>query len=319
MRESFLFSMNAVLPVFLLAVIGFIFQKTGLLRDSFFTEANRLMFRVSLPVSLYLDIVSCEDFSLSDGGIVLFVIAGILILFALLFLTVPLVVKENPKRGAFIQGVYRTNIAILCLPLMENMFGDDGGRVMALVLPFSILLFNALAVVVLSVYAPEDKKKKPSALIRSILKSIVTNPLIIGILLGLLSAAIGLRLPVFAEKTLNYVGQLTVPLALLALGGRFSVRTMKKSWKLTASAVLLRCFLVPAAAAAAGIALGFRGTELGAIFVVFGSPSAVSGYVMAESMGSDYDLAGQILLSTTAVSVFSIFLGVFFLRYFNFI
>ena len=319
MGESFLFSMNAVLPVFLLAALGYVFRKTGVLGDPFFSGANKLMFRISLPVSLYLDILSCGSFSLSDGGAVLFVVSGILVLFFLLLLTVPLFVKGNRQRGAFIQGVYRTNIAILCLPLMKNMFGDDGGKVMALILPFSILLFNALAVVVLSLFAPEEKKKTKKELAVSILKSIVTNPLIIGIVLGLFSAAIGLQLPAFAEKTLNYVGDLTVPLALIALGGRFSVKTMKSDMPLLISAVLLRCFLVPAAAVGAGILCGFRGLELGAIFVVFGSPTAVSSYVMAESMGSDYDLAGNILLSTTVVSAFSLFLGIFFLRYFRLI
>ena len=313
MLDSFLYSVNVIFPVFLLVLLGWLFGKIGLLSSSFFKEANRFVFKVTLPVTLYSEIVSC-GVPASGGKLLLFVIADILLLFLLLMLLVPPFIHSNDRRGAFIQGVYRSNIAILGVPLIENMFGSQGIATLSVVMPFSIILYNILAVAVLSIYAPIDKKKKLSEIVLSILKNIVTNPLIIGIVLALITVSLPFKLPVFAEKSLHYLSSLTMPLALMSLGASFSLQQLKARAPLAISASLLRTIAVPLLFVVAGVILGFRGAELGTIFVVFASPTAVSSYVMAENMGSDHELAGQIVLITTLMSLFTIFAGTFLLK-----
>lgn len=313
MLNSFLYSIQVIFPIFFLVFLGWLFGRIGMLSPAFFKDANRFVFKITLPVTLYLEILSCGLPS-SGGKLLLFVIPGILVLFLLLTLAVPLLIRENDRRGALIQGVYRSNIAILGVPLIENMFGSDGISSLSVVMPFSIILYNILAVVILSIFAPADRKKKPSELIRSIAHSIVTNPLIIGIVLALLTSLLRIRLPMLAEKSLGYLSALTMPLALMTLGATFSVHKLKGRISLAISASLLRTVLVPLLFVTVGALLGFRNVELGVIFVVFASPTAVSSYIMAENMGSDHELAGQIVLITTLLSLFTLFAGTFLLK-----
>lgn len=313
MLDSFLYSIQVIFPIFFLVFLGWLFGRLGMLSSAFFRDANRFVFKVTLPVTLYLEILSCGLPS-SGGKLLLYVISGILALFLVLTLTVPMLIRSNDRRGAFIQGVYRSNIAILGVPLIENMFGNRGISVLSVVMPFSIILYNILAVVILSIFAPADKKKKPAELFRSIIRSVVTNPLIIGIVLALMTALLHIRLPVLAEKSLRYLSGLTMPLALMTLGATFSVHKLKGRISMAISASLLRTVIVPLLFVTAGALLGFRDAELGVIFVVFASPTAVSSYIMAENMGSDHELAGQIVLITTLLSLFTLFAGTFLLK-----
>ncbi len=318
MLDSLLFSVNAVFPILLLAVFGAFLARCGILSETFFTQANKFMFRITLPITLFLDVITSDEirfFSPLTG----FCLAFFAIELFLLLLIVPLVLKDNAKRGAFIQGTYRTNIAIIGVPLIASLFGEAGSVTMAGVLPIIVMCFNVSAVIILSVFAPEEKKKSPSALLREILFSVIKNPLIIGIVIGLLFRLLPFSLPAFAEKTLSYLDALTLPLALMALGASFRTDKFKGRIGLAILSSLLRCIVIPTAALTAAILLGFRNESLGTIFVIFGSCTAVASFVMSENMGSDSMLSGQIVMLSTALSAVTIFIGATLLRTMGFI
>ncbi len=317
MTDSLLFSLNAVFPIFLLAVLGWFLAKCKQPGEAFFSAANKFMFRITLPITLFLDVIEGETISLTSP-LTVFCIAMFAVQILLLLLFSPLFIKDKRKCGAFIQGAFRTNIAIIGVPLIASMFGDEGTSIMAGVLPVMVILYNIFAVVILSIFAPAEKKKAPSALCKEILLSILKNPLIIGIVAGLIFRLLPFSLPAFAQKTLSYMDALTVPLALLALGAAFKADQLKGRIGLAAIASLLRCVVTPAIALSAAVLLGFRGAQLGAVFVVFGSCTAVSSYVMSESMGSDAMLSGQIVMLSTALSSVTIFIGTTLLKFFGF-
>lgn len=316
MYESFIYSINAVVPIFILVILGYFIRRTGFLSDAFITGADRIVFHIALPALLFTDIVSAveESGTGADPGFTFFCTGGILAVFLAALAVVPLAVKGNPQRGSMIQASFRSNFAILGVPLAQNMFGDAGVRKIALVMPFCIALFNALAVIAFSVFAPEGKKLPPSKIAGNIAVSIAKNPLVISIIAAVLVSFLPFSLPKIVIKPLGYLGDLTLPLALISLGANFRFSDLRGGMVLSLAASAVKVIAVPAAAVAAAIALGFRGVELGVILVLFGGPSAVSGYIMAKNMGGDHALTGQITLMTTFACMFTLFGGVFALK-----
>ena len=319
MLDSFLYSVNIILPVLLIVALGYILKRIGFLTKEFTDVAEKLVFKVALPVQLFLEIAQSDGISAFSGKFIIFCVCGILILFFALCLTVPLFIKENDKRGAFIQGVYRTNFAILGIPLATSMFPEDGGTQIAVIMPFAIFLFNALAVVILSIYAPKERRLSKGQLVLKIFKSTVTNSLIIGIVLALPFMIFKIQLPAFTSKALGYLSNMTMPVSLICVGATFSFSSLAKRMNLAISATLLKTVAVPLVAVTAAVLLGFRGSQLGVILILFGAPTAVASYVMAKNMKSDYELAGQILLLTTLICLSTLFLFIFVLKSLGFI
>ena len=186
------------------------------------------------------------------------------------------------------------------------MFGDEGVRVLAMTLPFCIALFNALAVISFSLFAPDEKRLSPADAVKKIALSIAKNPLIISIVLAALVSLLPFKLPAIVTKPLGYLSNLTLPLSLLSLGAGFRFSALRGNLKLALTATAVKMALMPAAVLAVAIALGFRGVDLGVVLILFGGPSAVSGYIMAKNMGGDHELTGQITLMTTFACVFTL-------------
>lgn len=316
MYDSFIYSVNAVAPVFILAVIGYILRRVKLISDEFIAVSDRLVFNVSLPALLFSEITgaAADAGGGSAVGLSLFCIAGILAVFLAALAIVPIAVKGNPQRGSMIQAAFRSNFAILGIPLAQNMFGSEGVRRLALTMPYCIALFNALAVTAFLLFAPDDKKLSPSAAVKKIALSIAKNPLIISIAAALVVSLLPFSLPELVTKPLNTISNLTLPLSLISLGAGFSFSGLRGGMKLALTATAVKMILVPAAALAAAIAIGFRGEDLGVVLVLFGGPSAVSGYIMAKNMGGDHELTGQITLMTTFLCMFTLFFIVFGLK-----
>lgn len=317
MLASFIYSLNAILPIFILVALGFVLKKTKLLSEAFFSASEKLVFKLALPVMLFLEVSGAE---LSDDFIaplVIYCSLGIIVLFFTLCLIVPIFVKDNAKRGALIQGIYRSNFAILGIPLAENMFGDVGRTNIAFVIPFAIILFNILAVVLLTVFAPDEEKKNISAaaVVKDIIFNILKNPLIIAVVLGIPFMLFKWLLPAAADKTLNYIGALSTPLALMSLGANCDAGEFKNRLGQSIIGALCKTVAVPAVTVFVAAIIGFRNDQLGTVFILFGAPTAVTSYIMAKQMKSDYILAGQILLFSTAMCLGTIFAGAFILKY----
>lgn len=313
--DTLLYCINTVAPIFLLVALGQVFLRIGLLDRGFFDRAERFVFKVALPCNLFLSVYGSDASEGFDFALVLYCLGCIAVSVALPCLFVPLFIKENGTRGAFVQGIFRSNFAILGLPLAIRLFPENGGAVAASVMPFAIIPFNALAVVVLTVFSTKGERTDIKATAKSVLCGIVKNPLIIGILLGLPFMLTSLRLPTVIYDSVEYMSVLTTPLALMSLGAGIRLDRLKGGrLRLAFTAAVIKTALLPAVFVTVAALIGFRGAELGTVFILFGAPSAVSGYVMAKNMGSDHELAGQILLLSTLMCVFTVFAGVYILR-----
>ena len=298
--------------------VGFLFRKSGFLPESFFAASDRLVFKAALPALIFTQLAFADKTTSGpeDLRMVLFCVVGVLVTVVVPMLFLPLFVKSKPIRGAWIQGVYRSNFAILGVPFAKNLFGAEGGRIATIMLAVAVPLYNILAVIVLSLHAPTEKKSSAGLVQRAVdlIRDIVCNPLIIAVVLALPFYLWEMHLPIILTKSIGYLADLSTPLALLAIGANFSFRALHGKIGLACGAAVFKTVLFPALAVACAVLCGFSGAHLGIVFIAFGSPTAVSSYIMAKNMGSDHMLASQIIMLTTLFSIATIFLGSFLMR-----
>ena len=285
MLDNLLYSINAIFPIFLLVILGAVLGKCGKMTTSFTEAADWLVFKVALPIMLFLEIARCELSENVDLKLILFLIVSVTSSFLIVSVIVALAVRDNSKRGALIQGICRSNFAILGVPLAVNMFGEVGGQAIAVAMPFVILMFNSYSVVVLSVFTEKKENKFTKKTLLGILKNVVTNPLIIGVLLGVPFMLFHIELPSFVNKTLTYLSNLTTPLALLSLGANFKVESLKGRVGYAVLGSFGKTVILPVIAVTAAVLTGLRGPSLGVVLICFGAPTAVSSYIMAKKNG----------------------------------
>ena len=184
-------------------------------------------------------------------------------------------------------------------------------------MPYAVTLFNVYTVIELNIFAPKETKKSAGKLVFSILKSAITNPLIISSVLGVLFLAFGLKIPseaVFVTETLDALSSCTEALVLIALGAGISIEALRGKIRYSLPTAIYKTLVLPLIAVPiAHLVFGFSGAELAVIFIAFGAPSAVSSYIMAKNMKSDAEVAGQTLLLSTLICTFTIFIGLFIL------
>lgn len=322
--DSFLFAIGAVSPIILMTVIGYLLKRAGFITETLAKALNKLVFRVFLPVMLFLNVYKIEDAEKVDLGYIVYVLLAQILIFLVSIPLVMLVTKKCERRGVLLQATFRSNYALIGIPLAGALFGDSGLLVATLLSAAVIPLYNILAVISLSVF--REGGEKPS--VKKIILGILKNPLIISIAMGMLTLLVRLlfvrwnitfRLsdiaPVFTA--LNYLSSLATPLALLVLGAQFEFSAISSLKKEIVFGTVMRTAVAPVLGI--GIAYLFFGGDFGgahfAAFVsVFATPVAVSSVPMAQEMDADVALAGQLVVWTTLASAFSVFLASMALR-----
>ena len=320
--DSFLFALNAVLPIILTVFIGYFIKKIGLVDSSISKPLNKIVFRVLLPVLLFVNIYKMEGFGGIKGGFIIYAAAVTVLLFIIAIPITRLITREKPKRGALIQGVFRSNYALLGIPLAESLYGAEGLGEATLLSAICIPLFNVLAVITLSIYGNGQKKVK----VKRVFFDIIKNPLIIGVASGILALCIreifiygnvSFRLydakPVYT--VLEYLSRCATPIALISLGIEFEFSAIRELKREIIFGVISRTVAVPVLSLSVAILIfNFTGAQYAALFALFATPVAVSSVPMAHEMGADARLAGQLVIWDTAVSGLTIFLFAFVLR-----
>lgn len=309
--NNLVFSLNATVPVFLMMVFGGFVRKTGLLDSHSTGQLNRFVFRALLPAMLFMDLSTADFRSVWDGRFVAFcVIATLLsVLTALLF---SLLHKDKAERGEIIQASYRSSAAILGIAFINNIYGKT--TIAALMIVGTVPLYNIIAVVALSLTSPQKNGKSGKALAVSTVKSILTNPIILGIAAGILWSVLEIPQPVILSKSVSYLGTMATPLSLIALGASFSFSETKGKVHVTAGIAFIKLVLLCGIFLPLAVMFGFRGEKLIAILVMLGSPTTSSCFVMAKNLGHKGVITSFAVMLTTLCSAFTLTMFLFILK-----
>lgn len=323
--DSFIYALSAVAPIVLMVAIGYFLKRIGMIPAEFSNAGNKLVFRLFMPVMLFLKIYRIQDLSNISLTFILYAVIALLIIFALAVPASILVAGKKDRRGVLVQASFRSGYSLIGIPLAQSLYGEEGAMAAALLSAAVIPVFNVLAVISLSALGSDSSERMS---VKRIILGIVKNPLIIGIVSGL--CAIGIRMlfiqwgvefrlanvgPVM--EVVEYISSLAIPLALLVLGAQFEFSAVSALKKEIIFGTVVRCVIVPLAAL--GIAyFCFRAdltkAQFAAFVALFASPVAVPSVPMVQEMNGDVTLAGQLVVWSTLVAAFSIFLAAFLLR-----
>lgn len=291
-------------------LLGSFFKRVGLIDESFSAKMNKFAFAVALPALLFQDISAVDIRKSWNGGFVLFCfIATFLSITGVTVLSFFVVKRE--ERGEFVQGAYRSSAAILGIAFIQNIYGTSG--MAPLMIIGTVPLYNAFAVIVLSLLKP-GQRKMDKALLQKTLKGIVTNPIILGIAAGFVWAILKIPQPEILQKTVKNMAVLATPLGLMAMGASFEGKKALGKLKPTLIASALKLVVLAAIFLPIAVRLGYRESELVAILVMLGSATTVSSFVMARNMGHEGVLTSSIVMVTTLCSAFTLTGWLFLLK-----
>ena len=306
--ENLMISANAVLPMCLVMALGYGTRRLGWLRREEISTINKIAFRIFLPCLLYYNIY-CSDLSGSfDPLLMAYDVGGVLLTFGLALGYTLLTEKLPERRGVLIQGMFRSNYVIMGIPVATALLGADQLGTVSILIAVIVPLFNMLAVVVLEVF----RGQKPKPL--HILCQIAKNPLVIGSVLGILTLVAGIRLPHILEQTIQSVSAIASPLQLFLLGAFFQFSGLKTYRRELVTVSIAKLIVSPGLFLGLGALLGFRGVAFVSLIGIFASPTAVNSFTMAQQMGGDAELAGDIVVTTSAASILTMFLWIFLFK-----
>lgn len=307
MLDDLLFSANVIVPIFLLIMLGYGLTRLKVWDAHFLKIANNVCFKCLLPVLLFYNVATANIFEVFNGKLIVYCCLCACGLCGLLFLIVPLFIKDKKRRGVMIQGTFRSNFLLFGVPLGLSIGGETGAVLAAVVASFYVPVINMLSVI--SLYAFSDAEGKS---IKSALLGIVKNPLVIGgvsgLVFSLIRNSIGFELPVMLNDTLFNIKSAATPMAFLILGGDLKFASMLRNVKVSIFSVLGKIVLIPAAMlTASALLFGFDQLEMAILVAVFATPNAVSSYAMARNYEADHELAGEIITLGTLLSILTMF------------
>ena len=316
MWSNFVFSLGATLPVFAVMVLGHLLRRAGLLTHGFCHVGNQLVFHLALPAMLFRQIAGMGAGVLIHGPFVIFGAAASLLSVFLVWIPARLFLRDKTEVGAFTQGAFRGNTALLGSVFLQSISGST--EYAPLIVLAAVPIYNVFSVIVLSLESG-GRGKLDGKRVRQALTNVCKNPIILGIILALPFVIFGIPLPRMADKALAFLSGMASPLALLVIGAEFRWEAAVKKLRPTLWAAAVKLLLLPGTMLPLAAALGFRGEALIAYLVMFGTPTAVSSYIMAENMGNDGVLANGIVASTTVFSAVTLTGWIFLLRTLNLI
>lgn len=308
--DSLIYSLTATVPVFLVIVLGYVLRQIGLLDGGFVTVSNAFNFRVTLPVLLFCDMAGSHLREEFDVRLVLFCATVTTVMFFAIWFLARLLLRDKSLVGAFVQACYRSSVAVLGVAFITNIYGN--ARMAPQMILGSVPLFNIYAVAVLT-FEGEHTGSAGDNLIRAA-RGAVTNPIIIGLALGMLASLLDLSFPPMVNKTLGMVGGMATPQALICIGAGFEGRKAVARLKPTLAAAAVKLMALPAVFLPLAVLLGFREQALLAIVIMLGSPVTPSSYVMAKTMGGDDVLTSSAIVATTLLSAFTLTFWIFLFR-----
>ncbi len=309
--SDFIFSINTVLPVFIVVIVGWYIRHRGTVDDHFVGSVSNLVFYYALPAMMFQDVAKSDFTQLANPLFLAVTAAGTLVVFTMAWIFFAFLFRDPRVTGAAAHAAYRGNFIYIGLPIIKNILQTTQAPACTiLVITFILPLYNILAVILLSVCSGDTSGLKPGKLLLNILK----NPMIIAVLLGLAYGATGLPIPTAVDRALTYLGAIASPMALLMVGARMADSPGKHKNTAVMLAAVIKLIVSPLLATTAALCLKMPAEEIVTIFVLFGVPTALNVFIMTRSMGGDDEIAAHAIVTSVFGSTVTMTAGIMILR-----
>jgi len=309
--EHIIFSLNSVIPVFMVMGIGFYLGKKKILTGDFVSQATSLVFYTALPAKLFLDVSRSNFSECLDIRFTAYLLICTCVSFAVAWTLCVLLVKDRTAVSAVVHSAFRGNFVYLGLPICQSILGRESVPSTIMVVTFVLPFYNVLATIVLSYYDPLGRKVSW----KKMLKDILTNPMIVAILAALPFSLMNISLPSAVDKALAYLGQLSTPMALILIGAgtRPSAFAGRGAWIMFGA--VYKVVVTPLLFAVPMLWLGFTPEQMVTAFVMFAVPSAMNVYIVTKKMGGDGELGAAVITVSMLLSAVTLPAGIWWLRF----
>jgi hypothetical protein len=290
-------------PVFALIAAGSLMKRWQFTTEAFLNVSDRLIYYIFFPAMLFWKIGSAPSDLFGES---VFFAAVILTLLTVYALSAAFIVWGRVpafQAGSFSQSCYRFNTYIGVAVIM-NAFGEDGLRRFGILIGIVIPLINVLAVATLIWFGGGRFSGRDRAV--QTLRTLVTNPLILGCIAGILYARTFNRFPEFVDNTLKLASYVTLPLALLSIGGVLSLKGVRTHLRLSLVASVFKLLALPALGFLYLKAFGVSGPSFQVGMVFFALPTSTALYVLSSQLNSDTELASASIALSTFLSLVSL-------------
>jgi predicted permease len=309
--ENMLLSLSLVFPMIFMMAVGYIIKKLKIVDDHSLGVMNKVQFRVFMSSLLFYNIYELPSSSSSNQNN-FFLIGYVLVVIAIEVIISYVVYSKltnDPKKiPVMIQGTFRTNLVIFGLSVAQFLYGDGNIGPTIILISTIVPLFNVMAVILLEIY------RGGKVNIKKIILEVFKNPLIVGAALGMICIIFKIKIPNMIMSPIISMSRVATPFAFVILGGTLTLKSIVKNIKYLLAVNFFRLFFIPIFVMSIGIKLGFRDQSLIALFGVSATPCAVSAFNMAKDMGADGDLAAEIVVTTSIISILTTFLWIFLLK-----
>jgi len=309
--DNITLAFSVVFPLMVMMFLGYVLKKHKITDEHSMNVMNKMTFKVFLPFLLFINIYSLEpEEALNRYNIKLLIMTTLCVIAAVILSQIIFSkhIMDKKKCSVMIQGIFRSNLVLFGIPIAASIYGEGRIGIVSLLAACIVPLYNVLAVTILEVYRGGKVNFK------NVLLGICKNPLIIASALAVLFLFLRIQLPEVIMSPLISMSKVATPLAFIVLGGTFQFNNLLKNAKYLISVTLGKLVILPAIVFAVAYLLGFHGEAIVALIGAMASPTAVSSFTMAVEMDADGELAGQIVIITSIVSILTIFLWVFFLK-----
>ena len=311
MLTNLIFSINVVLPIFIMILLGFLGARVGILPKDVMDKMAKITFNWFLSVKIAESTYATDLRHIPGLRMGWFCIIGLAVAFVIVWILAHKILKRKESIGTFIHMSIRGSITVLGLSLAYNLAGDKGIAMCAPLVAFGAMENNLLAVICLT--KPGEEGSKARKLAVAALR-VLKNPMVLGALVGVLANLIGLKLPQALQTPLDYLADLAVPLSLLCIGAALDPKHIRGSIGYAWAAAVIKTVGMAAVMLPVAVLLGFRGTELALIgfFFMLANPSGA--YVMTLSMDGDAELAAASTVLSTFLSIFTVTVMLYVLK-----
>lgn len=309
--ENFIFCINAVIPGFLLIACGYVVRQVGWLDESGTKQVNRLCFHLLLPLLMFKTVYTSDFKTDFDPLLVSLCILCLLGMIGLMLLIAPKLTDSRGRIGVMAQAGFRSNAVMLGLPFAISLAGEAAAGTTGVLVACTVPLYNVLAVIIFSIYTDTPGQRVD---LKSIVGNVFSNPLVLAAIAGFVLSALHIPLPALIQRPVFDLGSTGSTVAMVGVGAQLNFKNALRNMRLTLVAAFAKLIFLPLVGTAIGIFLGMGKIPLCALFLILATPNATGCPVMADVMGADGALAAEMVVFTTAASVFTVFAGSLILK-----
>lgn len=295
--------LNNLFPVFALILFGSLLKRWRLTDDVFLKMADRLTYFIFFPALLFWKIGGASAALTNATGLYKAVICAVLTVYVLSTLFIKLYKVSDFKAGTFSQSCFRFN-SYIGVAIVLSALGEDGIKQFGILIGMIIPIINVLCVSTLIWFSEE--KVEPARRLWQTLKALISNPLIVACISGIIYANIWQGFPPFIDNTLKLASYVALPLAMLSIGGALTLTTVRDHFKLSLIAAIFKLLVLPLVGYGFLVAFGVSelGLKIGLIY--FTLPTSPALYILSSQLNSDTNLASASIALSTILSFFSL-------------